>query len=145
MTKRPTYEQAYDDHQYLWRTYSKADDMTGAYVDQDDLAKMLRSPTKRTARECLENQIIYWFEAGPAPSDGPPKSVREIARQDRRVLAHAPVGGWPAAEIIGAMYDDDRLRIWTCLRCGGTHTWRRAFLHGDSAKGFATKAYEVDY
>ncbi len=26
------------------------------------------------------------------------------------VLAHAPVGGWPAKEIIGAMYDDLRLR-----------------------------------
>ncbi len=25
------------------------------------------------------------------------------------VLAHAPVGGWPAKEIISAMYDDDRL------------------------------------
>lgn len=24
-------------------------------------------------------------------------------------LAHAPVGGWPAAEILGAMFDDDRL------------------------------------
>lgn len=24
-------------------------------------------------------------------------------------LAHAPVGGWPAAQIIGAMYDDERI------------------------------------
>jgi hypothetical protein len=29
--------------------------------------------------------------------------------QGWRVLAHAPVAGWPAAEIIGAMYDDERL------------------------------------
>lgn len=26
------------------------------------------------------------------------------------VIAHAPVSGWPAREIIGAMYDDERLR-----------------------------------
>lgn len=33
-----------------------------------------------------------------------------LDRQGWSQLAHAPVGGWPSAEIIGAMYDDDRLR-----------------------------------
>jgi hypothetical protein len=27
------------------------------------------------------------------------------------VLAHSPVRGWPAAEIIGAMYDTPRLKM----------------------------------
>ena len=67
-----TYEQAYADHQYLWQTYGPADDMTGAYVDQDDLAKMLKSPTKATARDCLESQISYWFSVGPDPHNGTP-------------------------------------------------------------------------
>ena len=60
-----TYEQAYEDHQYLWETYGAAYDMTGAYVDSEDLAKMLAKPTKKTAMECLVSQIDYWFRAGP--------------------------------------------------------------------------------
>lgn len=59
-----TYEQARADHEYLW-SINAADDMTGAYVDQDDLAKLLKSPTKKTARECFERQIEYWFDVGP--------------------------------------------------------------------------------
>lgn len=60
-----TYEQAYEDHCYLWQTYGAANDMTGAYVDQEDLARLLKSPTKATARDCLVNQIAHWFAAGP--------------------------------------------------------------------------------
>jgi hypothetical protein len=60
-----SYEQAREDHEYLWTTYGAANDMTGAYVDQGDLAKLLRSPTKATARDCYCDQIRYWFEAGP--------------------------------------------------------------------------------
>jgi hypothetical protein len=59
-----TYEEAYEAHTYLWRTYGAAADMTGAYVDQDDLAQLLKSPTKATAKRCLENQIRHWFNAG---------------------------------------------------------------------------------
>lgn len=59
-----TYEQARKDHEYLW-SIAPANDMTGGYVDQDDLEKLLRSPTKATARECYVRQINYWFEAGP--------------------------------------------------------------------------------
>lgn len=62
---RISYEQAFADHTYLWEEYGPAADMTGAYVDQDDLAKLLRSPTKVTARDCLCAQIDYWFSVGP--------------------------------------------------------------------------------
>lgn len=57
-----TYEQAFKDHQYLW-SIGPADDMTGGYVDQQDLYKLLKSPTKKTARECLCSQIHYWFDS----------------------------------------------------------------------------------
>ena len=57
------YEQALKDHDFLWRIDS-AYDMTGGYVDQNDLDKLLRSPTKKTAKECLCNQIVYWFDSG---------------------------------------------------------------------------------
>ena len=63
-----TYEQAFTDHAYLWKI-APADDMTGAYVDQDDLDKLLDSPTKLTARKCLTDQIVYWFQVGPDPFD----------------------------------------------------------------------------
>ena len=58
------YEQAKKDHDYLWQTYGPAYDMTGGYVDSEDLKKMLARPTKWQATECLESQIAYWFEVG---------------------------------------------------------------------------------
>ena len=61
---RLTYEQAFEDHAYLWETYGPAYDMTGGYTDQEDLDRLLRSPSKATARECLHNQIVYWFQVG---------------------------------------------------------------------------------
>jgi hypothetical protein len=64
MTK-VSYDQAYSDHRYLWETYGPADDMTGGYVDSHDLDRLLKSPTKATARDCLVDQINYWFETGP--------------------------------------------------------------------------------
>lgn len=63
MTSR--YEQAREDHEYLWLTYGPAHDMTGGYVDQDDLSILLKSPTKATAADAYENQIHYWFLVGP--------------------------------------------------------------------------------
>ncbi len=59
-----TYEQARSDHEYLWKTYGPAQDMTGAYVDQTDLWRLLKSPTKATARNCYVDQIHFWFENG---------------------------------------------------------------------------------
>ncbi|MBS3648776.1 hypothetical protein KEU06_09180 [Pseudaminobacter sp. 19-2017] len=61
---RHTYEQARTDHEYLW-AYGPANDMTGGYVDQTDLAKLLKKPTKTTARNCYIDQIEYWFQVGP--------------------------------------------------------------------------------
>lgn len=62
---RMSYDQARADHEYLWETYAPAEDMTGAYVDQDDLARLLKSPTKATARDCYCDQIHHWFQVGP--------------------------------------------------------------------------------
>ena len=70
-----SYAQAFADWSYLWEEYGPAEDMTGAYVDQQDLAILLRSPTKRTAAICLESQIVYWFQA-------PPKYYRERPDHD---------------------------------------------------------------
>ena len=80
------YKQARKDHEYLWDTYGPAYDMTGAYVDSDDLKKLLESPTKATAAECYENQIIYWLQTGPEAEFGPPP---KDFRKDRRVQSIA--------------------------------------------------------
>jgi len=58
-----TYEQAKKDHATLW-DIGPADDMTGGYVDQEDLNRLLASPTKKTARNCFISQIVYWFQSG---------------------------------------------------------------------------------
>jgi hypothetical protein len=81
-----TYEQARQDHEYLW-SIGAANDMTGGYVDSGDLDRLLRSPTKATARGCYESQIRYWFQVGPDPFLASPAAaylasdprVREIA------------------------------------------------------------------
>ncbi len=61
-----TYDEVRKDWEYLWNI-NPADDMTGGYVDQDDLDKLLKKPTKITARECMQKQIGYWFQVGPDP------------------------------------------------------------------------------
>lgn len=58
-----SYEQAFKDWQYLW-DIDCAYDMTGGYVDQEDLKKLLCNPTKTTATKCLKSQIVYWFQVG---------------------------------------------------------------------------------
>lgn len=62
---RITHEQAWADRQYLWQTYGPAQDMTGGYVDSEDLELLLKTPTKATAVRCLSRQIDYWFQVGP--------------------------------------------------------------------------------
>ncbi len=83
-----TYQKARADHEYLWRTYGPACDMTGSYVDSEDLARLLRSPTKTTARDCYCRQIRYWFQAGPDRNWGSSNAdwrddpkVKQIARR----------------------------------------------------------------
>lgn len=79
-----TYAQARADHEYLWKTYGPASDMTGGYVDSDDLKKLLENPTKATARDCYAAQVTRWLTVGPETHGVPdgwqndPK-VREIA------------------------------------------------------------------
>ena len=87
------YGQARADHEYLWRTYGPAWDMTGGYVDSKDLDALLLSPTKATARDCYCSQIEYWFQAGPETMFGrsggdwcTDRRVKDIARRHRMEL-----------------------------------------------------------
>jgi len=78
-----TYEKALKDWKYLW-AIGCAYDMTGGYVDQDDLAKLLLSPTKATAKKCLCDQIEYWFQAGTE------QAGTEIIRSSRSIMEGDP-------------------------------------------------------
>lgn len=80
-----TYEQAFWDHGYLWDVFGPADDMTGGYVDQEDLARLLASPTKTTARDCLIRQIEYWFQVGPDRTHGPQSSTEHLIEENSTV------------------------------------------------------------
>ncbi|MBR9970841.1 hypothetical protein [Magnetospirillum sulfuroxidans] len=80
---RVSYEQARADHEYLW-AIAPADDMTGRYVDQNDLRELLHNPTRSTARDCYVRQIEYWFFQGPETGMGH-ASVSEIMATDQKV------------------------------------------------------------
>jgi len=58
-----TYDEVKKDHSYLW-SIGPASDMTGGYVDSEDLDRLLANPTKTTAKNCMINQIEYWFSVG---------------------------------------------------------------------------------
>lgn len=78
-----TYEQARKDHEYLW-SIAPAYDMTGGYTDQEDLVRLLKRPTKSTARDCYVSQIEHWFFAGPSSHNGDDRA--EVPWDDQRVL-----------------------------------------------------------
>ena len=78
-----TYEQAYKDHKYLW-AIAPANEMTGGYVDQDDLDRMLKKPTKTTAKACLCAQIDYWFANGVDNNDDT-RTAADMAEDDPHV------------------------------------------------------------
>lgn len=78
------YAQAYKDHKYLW-SIGPAVDMTGSYVDQEDLARMLETPTKAMAAQCLCSQIEYWFDVGPDNGKDRAMNVGELIRTNERV------------------------------------------------------------
>jgi len=86
-------------HARLW-AIGPADDMTGGYVDQHDLDRLLKKPTLSTAISCLEDQIEYWFDAGVDSESGKIKSWEEIAEEHpwvRKVaadLGFADEGEW---------------------------------------------------
>lgn len=58
------YEEVLKDWKFLFEELDTAYDMTGGYVDQEDLDLLLKSPTKTTAKTCLQKQIDHWFQAG---------------------------------------------------------------------------------
>ena len=83
------YNDARRDHKILW-DIAPAYDMSGGYVDQDDLARLLESPTKKTAADCLEAQICHWLHVGPDVDCDPQKSreyLRELLDNDPTILA----------------------------------------------------------
>ena len=59
--------------------------MTGAYVDTQDLERLLKSPTITTAYYCLVSQIEYWFQKGTDCMDRDPDMsdprLQEIAER----------------------------------------------------------------
>ena len=59
-----TYKQYFEDWDYLFSKIGVANDMTGGYVDSQDLDVLLESPSKATAKGCLSRQIDYWFQSG---------------------------------------------------------------------------------
>lgn len=91
------YEVAYRDHKYLWG-FGPAYDMTGGYEDQNDLARMLKTPTKSMAAKCLTSQIIYWFERGT--EDGGKQEAERLLETDSEVRAiyERHVGTLPDAD-----------------------------------------------
>ena len=95
MTSR--YRQARADHEYLWLEYAAADDMTGAYVDQEDLARLLKSPTKATAAAAYERQIAYWFQAGPDMYERRLRGLDDRMQNDPRLaeIADRHLCEWP--------------------------------------------------
>lgn len=58
-----SYDQVRADWEKLW-SIDMASDMTGGYVDQEDLDRMLKTPTKKMAAKCMTDQINYWFQTG---------------------------------------------------------------------------------
>lgn len=78
------YEVAFRDWSYLW-SFCCASDMTGGYEDQNDLASLLKSPTKPTAAKCLSRQIQYWFQAGT--EDGGKAQADGLLETDLEVRA----------------------------------------------------------
>lgn len=60
------YEDMKSDWEYLWNI-GPANDMTSGYVDQEDLQRLIDSPSKTTAKKCLLNQMNYWFTVGVEP------------------------------------------------------------------------------
>lgn len=80
---RVGYAQAREDHEYLW-SIAQADDMTGGYVDQNDLYLLLKTPTKATARDCYCSQIAHWFSVGP-DQHAAPGTWQEWIERDPRI------------------------------------------------------------
>ncbi|WP_131087087.1 hypothetical protein [Vibrio vulnificus] len=80
------YEEVYSDWEYLFKKVACADDMTGAYVDSEDLDELLKKPTKATAKGILYVQIDYWFAKGiEYSSEHEGKSVFDLIEEYPRI------------------------------------------------------------
>jgi len=98
-----SYKQMRADHEYIWKTYGGAYDMTGAYVDQHDLWKLLKNPTKATAEDCYHNQLRYFFQTGIDPSDLNRCNITiEDVKNDPKIIE--------IANRLGMLYELDVLR-----------------------------------
>lgn len=87
MKKIINYESVYKDWQYLFNI-GDAYDMDGGYEQSRDLFKLLKKPNKSQARQCLINQMRYWFEVGPESfQGGKSNSELEEALKDCKVRA----------------------------------------------------------
>ena len=62
--------------------------MTGGYVDQEDLDKLMKNPTEETAMECMLSQLRYWFSVGPegyGSRKTPEVFIGELMQKHKRV------------------------------------------------------------
>ncbi|PSV00524.1 hypothetical protein [Photobacterium kishitanii] len=85
-----TYDEVYADWYYLFQKISVAEDMTGGYVDSEDLDLLLKKPSKATAKGCLVRQISYWFSAGIEYSDKHSgKSVFDLIEEYPKIISIA--------------------------------------------------------
>lgn len=80
-----SYKQMRADHEYIWKKYGAAFDMSGAYVDQDDLDKLLKNPTRATAERCYYTQLIYYFQTGPDTADLDNFTIEDI-KNDPKII-----------------------------------------------------------
>ena len=108
-----TYEQARSDHEYLWDTYGPASDMTGGYVDSDDLERLLRKPTKVTAREVYHDQILYWLGVGP--------ERKGVSREEHRRNLERAVDDRKVRRIAYRHGEDLSQLEQVLVRAGGRH------------------------
>lgn len=91
-----TYDELYKDWDYLFNKIGVADDMTGGYVDSEDLEMLLKKPTKATAKMCLWRQLDYWFQAG-----------MEYSNEHERKTIEDLIEEYPKIETIADKYDID--------------------------------------
>lgn len=82
-------ERARADHERPWTDYAPADDRTGGTVDQADLSRLMRSPTKATAATVYERQIEYWLDKGPDMNVRVRRGLDDRVADDPRLAAIA--------------------------------------------------------
>lgn len=59
-----TYDKVFPMWKFLFEDVACANDMTGAYCDQEDLESLIKDPSKKNATNIMKKQIEYWFSHG---------------------------------------------------------------------------------